>query len=542
MSTDASTGLESWRARVERELCGKSFDKSLVHRSLEGLDIQPLYVEAPPASNAMGTPASESLRICMRVSGASVAEVTSEVEGGVDALWLSLAELDAVQANALGNVHLVVDAPAYETGIAHIMASPLLPNLSISLDPLSKVGSESALAALPDLVRKSTAALSLTVSTLRYHEAGADAVEEVALALATGAAYIGILREVGVSADQIASRLTLRVSAGSDTFLECCKLRAIRVCFRKMFVAFGASEPARSLLHVVASSRTMTQRDPWVNMLRVTTQMFSAILGSADMITPLSFDEGFGAPASVGRRLARNTGLVLREESELGRVLDPAAGAYYFESLTDAIARKAWARFQTIEREGGIVVALQNGTIDRAIEATRVARTAAIAKRTMTIVGVSEFANLDETLPHHVIETPRWNDAAAFEALRVLAEKKPISAMLITLGTFAESRSRAGFASNLFAAGGIRTSEIADTDVDSRVLGSVACLCGTDARYALDAATTARALKAAGASRVVLAGRPGALEQELRDAGVDTFIFLGCDVPKTLASLMGEAS
>jgi len=285
-------------------------------------------------------------------------------------------------------------------------------------------------------------------------------------------------------------------------------------------------------------------------MLRVTTQMFSAILGGADLLTPAMFDQVSGAPSALGRRVARNTGLVLREESYLGKVTDPAGGAYYLETLTDALAREAWKRFQTLEREGGIARALESGRLAAKLEATWQARLEQLAKRKAAIVGISEFANLDETLPGREPRSasaaagraaglPSHRDAEEFEALRTLADaRKPApEALLITLGTLAESRPRASFAAGFFAAGGIRSRE---STTDANV--ALACLCGSDERYAAEAALRARALKAAGCERVLFAGRPGALEPSLRDAGVDGFIFAGCDVVATLSELLGGAS
>src|SRR5262249_28156575 len=154
-------------------------------------------------------------------------------------------------------------------------------------------------------------------------------------------------------------------AVGRDTFLELCKVRALRTLWSMLLTGAGAGAiPAsRTRIHAVCSSRTLTVRDPWVNMLRTTTQMFSAILGGADLVTPSTFDQALGAPSTLGRRVARNTGHILREESMLGRVIDPAGGAYFFETLTDQLAREAWKRFQKLEAEGGIVPALQSGDL-----------------------------------------------------------------------------------------------------------------------------------------------------------------------------------
>ena len=380
------------------------------------------------------------------------------------------------------------------------------------------------------------------VSTVPYHDAGADGAAEIAFALSTGARYLEELLGAGLSAAEAARTIAFQLSVGRDTFVELCKLRALRACWQKVLGAAGVTAPTATLLHAVCSSRTLTVRDPWVNMLRVTTQVFSASLGGADLVTPVAFDEALGEASAHGRRVARNTGLSLREESSLGRVTDPAGGSYYLENVTDQLARAAWTRFQTLESSGGIANALEDGSLMAALDAAWQTRLKELATRKTQVLGVSEFANLDEVLP---VSKPAASpsgarrDSAMFEALRARAEAKtsPPEALLVPLGPLAESRARVGFASGFFAAGGSRPREGAATET-----ASIACLCGSDERYASDAVAAARTLKAAGCGTLLLAGKPGALEGALREAGVDGFIFVGCDVATMLSELLGEPS
>ena len=261
-------------------------------------------------------------------------------------------------------------------------------------------------------------------------------------------------------------------------------------------------------------------------------------------MTPTAFDEALGPASALGRRVARNTGLVLREESALGRVKDAPGGSYYFDSLTDALAREGWKRFQGIEREGGIEKALVSGGLRARIESAWSEWLGRIATRKVGVLGVSEFGNLDEKLPrpaqkreappHDATALPMHRDAEPFEALRLRADASPRrpEALLVALGPLAESRARVGFAINFFGAGGIRAREGAPAEV------AIACLCGSDERYAAEAVDQARALKAAGCRRVLLAGRPGALEAALREAGVDGFLYAGCDAVALLSELL----
>ncbi|HVJ93991.1 MAG TPA: methylmalonyl-CoA mutase family protein, partial [Labilithrix sp.] len=561
------TTLAQWRALVDKDLAGKPFDKVLVHEVLSGVSVAPLYVEAPAPDPAARYERHEPFRICMRhLPGANEPELAADVAGGADALWVPLdlafsgalspkeridGDARAVGEGRTGSTSLVLEAsevpaPEVATQLAKALASA---RVTVGVDPIAwraegRAPMSSLRSDLDELGRFVQLAVrqqglrGAVVSTLPYHEAGADAADELAIALSTGARYVEALLGAGLSPDEALDAIALRVAVGRDTFAELAKLRALRTCWEKLLVAFGAtrgSGPERPLVHAVCSRSTLAVRDPWVNMLRVTTQVFAAVVGGADLVTPNAYDELFESPSPLGHRIARNTGLVLREESALGKVSDAAGGSYYFDSLTDALAREAWKRFRELSREGGVVEALESGRLATRLDTAWKQRLDRIAKRKHPVLGVSEFANLDEKLPGPAPSgepapkagaLPAHRDAAPFEALRLRAEalNPPPQALLLTLGSFAESRPRAGFASAFFAAGGIRTRE---STADERAV--VACLCGTDERYAEEAARRVRSLKALGVSKVLLAGRPGALEGELREAGIDGYLFVGCD-------------
>lgn len=554
-----------WRGLVEKELAGKSFDRVLVHEVLRGVAISPLYTEAPVPDPASRLMRAEPFRICMRhEAGASSDELLADVSGGADALWLpaDVSVSGALAHAPYAGTFVVVDSdevPSVES--IGGLERGLHPSArwALGCDPLAwraagrtPVSSLSAdLDALGRLAwamrERAPRVATVVVSSLPYHEAGADAADEVAIALSTGARYLEALLGAGLSVDDAREAIAFRIAVGRDTFVELCKLRALRTCWEKVLVASGAvggaAGPGRPLIHAVCSSPALSVRDPWVNMLRVTTQVFSAIMGGAELVTPNAFDQLFGAPSPLGRRVARNTGLVLREESALGKVSDPAGGSFYFDTLTDALAREAWKRFRELSRDGGIVSALESGRLAARLESTWKARLERIATRKLPILGISEFANLDEKLPqaaprldeHAADALAAHRDAAPFEALRLRAESiEPApEVLLVTLGSFAESRPRAGFSANFFAAGGLRTRETA-ADEDA----IVACLCGTDEGYASEAIERVKALKARGVRRVIVAGRPGALEPSLREAGVDGFVFVGCDAVGFLSEVL----
>ena len=541
------TTAADWRAQVEKELAGKSFDKVLVDDLGEGLKVAPLYTEVPAALPQREV-RSSPFRICIRSDKKTIA---SDIAGGAESLWLGLDDVASVTADHIAKTHFVFDTkPERQLNVLDGLDVGL--SFVLNFDPLGRFAKKQSSAKdladelkfLPALARtihgKFPHGIASMVSTIPVHEAGADAADEIAHALSSGAVMLEALLDDGSSADGAAGQIALQVALGRDTFVELCKVRALRVCWRKLLAACGAKNESQTWVHCVCSSRTLTLRDPWVNMLRVTTQMFAGILGGADLVTPNAFDRAFGEESALGRRVANNTGLVLREESYLGKVLDPAGGSYYFETLTDSLAREAWRRFQKIQKEGGVVSAIESGRLAAQLEKSWSDRLAQIARRKIAILGVSEFANLDEKLPHSIPNSKlstAHREAETFEALRVRAEqlKSPPEAILVTLGALAETRPRVGFSAGFLAAGGIGSRETSSAEK-----ASIACICGTDERYASEAAACARALKSAGCQRVLVAGRPGALEKDLRAAGVDGFIFVGCDVVATLTDLLND--
>jgi methylmalonyl-CoA mutase len=274
----------------------------------------------------------------------------------------------------------------------------------------------------------------------------------------------------------------------------------------------------------------LTRRDPWVNLLRTTIACFAAAVGGADAITVAPFDSAIGVPDDFARRIARNTQSILHDESSLARVIDAAGGSWFVESLTDELAQHAWDVFTAIERAGGAPTALDDGTIESLIAPVRARRADDIAHRRAAITGVSEYAHVGEEpvvrppLPEPPPGLlPRLRYAQEYEALRDRCDAAPSRprVFLATLGPFAAHSGRAGFAANLFQAAGI---DCVTGPVEEFAAAStpVACLCSSDKLYVDEAEPAAKALRAAGASFVWLAGSG-------EYPGVDGTLFAGCD-------------
>lgn len=238
---------------------------------------------------------------------------------------------------------------------------------------------------------------SVVVSVVPYHDAGAHAAQELGFALATGVAYLRFLTAAGLTIGEASKQIVFRIPLGSDIFMEVAKLRALRQCWAQVVGASGGTaEDQRSVIHATTSSRTKSQRDPWVNMLRETTEAFAASVGGADAITTSGFDRALGFSDDFARRIAGNAQVILDEEAHVAEVADPAGGSYYVEKLTDALAERGWQLLQTIEAEGGMAQALTQGRVTVWIGETAQARASAIAKRKQAILGVSEFAHVAE--------------------------------------------------------------------------------------------------------------------------------------------------
>ncbi|MDS4074165.1 MAG: methylmalonyl-CoA mutase subunit beta, partial [Defluviicoccus sp.] len=235
------------------------------------------------------------------------------------------------------------------------------------------------------------------VNTTPYHDAGATETQDLGILLATAVAYLKAMTAAGLTVDQACRQIAFTVAVPCDQFLGIAKLRAARKLWARVAEACGASEPARAMrLTAVSASRMMTTRDAWVNMLRTTVSCFAAAVGGADAVVVQPFNTALGVPDELGLRVARNTHIVLAEESNIAKVIDPAGGSWYVESRTDELARAAWNEFQGIEKAGGIAQVLTDGTLAAAIAKAWSEREAGIAKRRDPVTGVSEFPNIGE--------------------------------------------------------------------------------------------------------------------------------------------------
>lgn len=592
---------ERWLGLVEGVLKGADFEKRLVAKSADGLRIEPLYDPAEPAAQPVRAPGP--WRVVQRVDHPEIAvanrQALTDLEGGADALTLvfaaaptargygltaqSVEELEA----ALQGVMLPLIALRLEAGGQALEAAGLIKalaekrgedlaalDLDLGIDPVGKLAATGSLGAVwSDIVPKLGATLrdfdaagfrgrALLADGRPYHEGGAGEVDELAAVLATAVTYLRALEAEGHPLERARDAVAVLLAADADEFLGLAKFRAMRRLWARVEQACGL-EPKPLRLHAETAWRMMTRRDPFVNILRTTMATAAAGLGGADSVAALPYTQALGLPDAFARRVARNSQIVLLEESGLARVSDPAAGAGGFEALTAELTERAWEAFQAIEREGGIVASLSVGKLQRRIEAVRETRARNVATRREPLTGATEFPHLAEK-PVAVLDVapaapppasdfgagsavacdplPSGRLAEPFEVLRdasdaVLAKTGARPAVfLANLGALSAFNTRATFAANAFAAGGIETLSN-DGFADETALAEgfrasgarIACLCSSDAVYAERAVAAARALKEAGAGTVYLAGKP-ADPDALKAAGVDGFLQAGGDL------------
>ncbi|MGW5052839.1 methylmalonyl-CoA mutase family protein [Actinokineospora sp. NPDC004072] len=550
----------------------------LAARTYDGIEIAPLYTaaDAAPAAGMPGLPPyTRGARPDGHVRGGwdvrqrhadpatTAAAVLADLENGVSSLWLVAGGSGipvARLADVLADVHLDLAPVTLDAGAEFADAAAELLRVhaekgvpaaetrgSLGADP---IGHQARTATAPDLAAAASLATSaaeypnlraITVDGLPYHDAGGSDAQELGAAIAAGVAYLRALTE-DLPVARAAELLEFRFAATADQFLTIAKLRAARRLWARVGEVSGFTAPQRQ--HAVTATAMLSRRDPWVNMLRATLGCFGAGVGGADAVTVLPFDAAIGLPDAFARRIARNTQSVLLEESRLAGVIDPAGGSWYVERLTDDLARAAWAWFTEIERHGGIVAAQGSGLVADRIAETWAARRDNLAHRVDALTGVSEFPHLAEqpverppapAAPAGGLPVHRY--AEEFEDLRDRSDRALAATgarprvFLATLGPVAAHTARATFAANLFQAGGIET----PADAVERYDGSaVVCLCGTDNAYAEQAADAVAALRAAGARKVLLAGKPSDEYQ------VDGFVHTGCDAIAVLRQIHAD--
>ncbi|MFG1289981.1 methylmalonyl-CoA mutase family protein [Xanthobacter versatilis] len=592
---------EDWLKLVEGVLKGAPYDKRLVTRTYEGLTLDALPERKVKAPIVAGRPAGAPWVISARVDqpdlAAAHAQALEDLDGGASGLALVYAsspsaygfglpdgaDLKVVLKDVLLDlIETRIESGAFQgrgedlAFADHAEAAGFDPKglaVSFGLNPLGDFAAAGTLPMAWPLLAKRFAETSAILAARGFagpfaradggvfHAAGASDAQELAAVLATAVAYLKAYGEAGIALSEAAARIEVALVADLNQTATIAKFRAIRLLWGAVLRECGLPETALKV-HATTAWRSLTRRDPYVNLLRNTVAAFAAGVGGADSLTVLPFTQALGLPDAFARRLARNTQVMLLEESNVHRVADPGAGAGAVEAHTDGLAEKAWDLFRTIEKRGGMADVLEDRWLKAEITEVKARRDKDVATRKAPITGTSEFPILVQQAPEVLAPLPATFEPVAdgaltphriaepFEALRDKAEAaaKAPAVFLATLGSVAAFTARAGFAKNFFEAGGI-AAPVPDGFADRDALVAAfkasgtpfACLVSSDEIYGAEGAATAEALKAAGASAIWLAGKPAEPEAALKAAGVSGFIFAGCDVLETLTAAQAAA-
>lgn len=442
----------AWRAEVDKSLKGAPFE-SLVRTTLDGLVRGPLFTKQDrdhvDATGAPGhfpfvrgnTPERDrylpwGIRQAVSHPDPKIAnqQILEDLEGGASEIMLRLDPLGEAGCaiRTLDELKTTLDGVMLDLAPVHMAPSRMSPQFAAlyialleqsGLDPnaihgglgLSPIGQKSfaggGAAKLPDRLKRTSEVAEYAANTFPNlktvfitasspHEAGGSEAHEIAFACAGGASYMRAFIDHGLSPDQAANALEFSMAADADVHLTIAKMRAARRAWAKVAEAFGVSEPNRAMtLHVITSYRMLTTKDAYTNLIRNTCAGLGAAAGGADSVTIRPFTDAIGPGDPFARRLARNLQILLMEESHLGKVADPAGGSYLHETLAQRLAEAGWAVFQTIESRGGLFETVKTGWLQGEVAKVRASRHQRYQTGEETLIGVTKFANPDDTLP-----------------------------------------------------------------------------------------------------------------------------------------------
>ena len=583
---------EAWEAVITTDLKGAYYERKLVWRTNEGFNLRPYYrAENLEGLKTLGTQPGEFpyLRgvngdnswlthqtIVVECPKAANAEALKMLDAGVDSLGFCIcneeftsAQLDELLAGivlpaievtfcgkAVAHVAKLFLAKVEAEGLAKdevkaaFYIAPLVKSMTVD-------GACSNCDALIELMRATQPYKKirpLTVSGHLFSDAGSTIVEELAFTLAAAHDYIVWMLEEGFTIDEVARKIRFSFAITSNYFMEMAKFRAARLLWANIVKGY---EPkcdcsCKMMAHARTSAWNQTVYDPYVNMLRGTTEAMSAAIAGVHSLEVLPFDYAYERPTEFSQRIARNESLLLKHESHFDQVADPAGGSYYIENLTDSIANEAWKLFLEIEEKGGYEEVLKSGYIVERVKASAAAKDKAIATRRQILLGANQYPNFTEvadkavetatvtrTLTDENKLTP-YRGAMAFEAMRLGVDRsgKEPKAFMLTCGSLAMARARAQFSCNFFACAGIRTIDnnffkSVEEGVEAALASKaeIVVVCAADDDYATVAPRVKELL--GDKAILVVAGAP-ACQEELQSQGINNFISVKSNVLETL--------
>ena len=595
---------EKWEEVITADLKGADYERKLVWKTGEGFNVRPYYraenlegikflgSQAGEFPYVRGTHAHNRWRVHQTVSVVCPKEANAEalkiLNAGVDSLGFCIASADfsaadldmllkdicipAVEITFCGekmaNVAELVLAKVEKEGIAKedvriaFCIDPLVKGLSSKGDFCSPNG-EKCIARIVELIHKTKEykhVRIVTVAGQTFGNSGSTIVEELAFTLSAGHDYLVRLTDAGLDVDAAARKLRFSFSVSSNYFMEIAKFRAARMLWANIVKGYGPAKncACKMQIHAETSRWNQTVYDPYVNMLRGTTEAMSATIAGVHSLEVMPFDASFENPTEFSKRIARNVELLLKNESHFDQVVDPAGGSYYVENLTQSIAAEAWKLFLEIEEKGGYTEAYKAGLIVERIKASAAAKDKNIATRRQTLLGANQYPNFTEVAGKEItaesvtrkqaegnVLVP-YRGAMAFEEMRLQVDRsgKEPKAFMLTCGNLGMARARSQFSCNFFACAGIKV--IDNTYFKSIEEGVKAALeskaqivvvCASDDDYA-EAAPKIKELLC-GKAILVVAGAP-ACAPELEAQGITNFINVKSNVLETLKFYLKE--
>ena len=591
---------EQWEATINKDLKGADYEKKLVWRTDEGFNVRPYYraenlkdidylntlpAEFPYTRGAKAD--NNKWEIVQEIEEADPAKANAialdALKRGATTIAVNAQQLD--NANALAT--LLNDINLNKTGVQfnHVKSYLDLVKLflqyveekgydkdlvsgSINFDPLtyrlkhnkfyfSQKEDMMQAVELLNMVEGMKNFKLINVNGIVLHNAGSTIVQELGYTLALANEYLAFCTENGIKPEKVASRMQLTLSVGSNYFMEIAKLRATRLLWSTIVAQYKpACDCAYKIrINTVASTWNKTLYDPYVNMLRSTTEGMSAVIGGSDAISLQPFDVAYKESDDFSRRIARNVQVILKEEAFMDRVVDPAAGSYYVETLTNAIAEHAWTLFQSVEANGGALKAIEDGSLQAEIEKSCQKRDMDIATRRYILLGTNQYPNINETMADKIEHLKKddceglktYRGAMAFEELRLDTEKyakenhRP-SVYLLKLGNLAMRQARAGFITNFFGCAGYKIVEpagFATVEEGVKAAGEakpdLIVVCSSDEEYATLGVEAAKQCKAQFPNTPFLvAGNPTECLDALKEAGTDDFIHVRVNILESL--------
>ncbi len=593
---------QDWRDKIISDLKGADYNKRLVWRNAEGFEVQPFYRTEDVEKLGM-------LDVCpgdfpfvrgkktkgnnwlvrqdikvenIEVSNAKALDIRMK---GVDSLGFVFEEeyipneedierlLQNIRADVM-ELNFSTSHPFEIISIIDKLAKKYNRDLekvkgSLDFDPLNYYslngrfhnGKYNDYSLLEQLMRSSGHLSNfhvLTIDGSTFHDSGSGIVTQLAFALAKGAEYLTYLTEKGFDIDDIAPKIRFHFAVGSSYFMEIAKFRAARYLWAKIINVYGLSDAknAAMFIHCSNSEWNKTLYDPYVNMLRTTTETMSSILGGVDSMAVLPFNAVYEKTTDFSERIARNQQILLKDESYFDKVGDPAAGSYYIEELTKMIIDEAWKLFLEVDEKGGYLKAFESGFIQEKIKLEAMQKDLDIAKRKRSILGTNQYPNVTEHSDRPIAESSIQDDdknklipyrgAQAFEQLRqktdhfALQNKRP-KAWMFTFGNLAMRNARAQFAANFFGCAGFEiVNNVGFKTIEEGIEAAkkakpeIVIICSSDEEYLVNALNIFNALK--DDIIVVLAGYPKVLTEQLKSDGFENFIHVKSNVLEELRS------